>query len=343
MLRGLPPFIWGAVSLHSAAIGAGRNESAGAVILSFLYLLAGFVLLLGGGELLVRGAAALALRFGLSHLVVGIVIVGFGTSVPELVASVQAALAGAPGIAMGNVVGSNTANILLIMGTGAVIYPVLVSRAAVWRDGLVMLGAAVLLLVMVWSGTLTTLGGLIFVGLLVSYIVFLLYSDSRSNADGDGDDDDLPAPAKTIWIDLAFVAGGVAAVVLGGKLLVDNAIEVAKAFEISDEAIGLTLVAIGTSLPELATTVMAALRKHSDIALGNVLGSNIYNILGIAGITALIKPIPVTDHMISVDIPLMIGVSLLLFALAAGIGRIGRTVGFGFLAAYVGYVYVLLA
>jgi cation:H+ antiporter len=131
--------------------------------------------------------------------------------------------------------------------------------------------------------------------------------------------------------------------VLGGKLLVDNAIEVAKAFEISDEAIGLTLVAIGTSLPELATTVMAALRKHSDIALGNVLGSNIYNILGIAGITALIKPIPVTDHMISVDIPLMIGVSLLLFALAAGIGRIGRTVGFGFLAAYVGYVYVLLA
>ncbi len=316
---------------------------AGAVILTFLYLLAGFALLLGGGEFLVRGAAAIALRFGLSHLVVGIIIVGFGTSVPELVASVQAALAGAPGIAMGNVVGSNTANILLIMGAGAVIYPVLVSKAAVYRDGFVMVAAAALLLLMVWSGTLTTLGGLIFVGLLVAYIAYLLYSDSKSNADDDGDDDDLPEPAKTIWIDLAFVAGGIAAVVLGGKLLVDNAIDVAKTFEISDEVIGLTLVAIGTSLPELATTVMAALRKHSDIALGNVLGSNIYNILGIAGITALIKPIPVTQHMINVDIPVMIGVSLLLFLLAAVVGRFGKRVGFGFLAAYAGYVYILLS
>jgi cation:H+ antiporter len=140
-----------------------------------------------------------------------------------------------------------------------------------------------------------------------------------------------------------MVAGGILAVVGGGKLLVDNAIELAKTFDVSDEVIGLTLVSVGTSLPELATSVMAAIRKHSDIALGNVLGSNVYNILGIAGITALIKPIPVTDHMVQIDIPVMIGVSLILFFLAVVVKRFGKRVGYAFLAAYAGYIYLLVA
>jgi cation:H+ antiporter len=310
-----------------------------------LSLLAGFVLLLGGGEYLVRGAGALALRFGLSHLVVGIIIVGFGTSVPELVASIQAALSGAPGIAMGNVVGSNTANILLILGVGAIIYPVIVSGAAIYRDGVTMVATAALLLFAVWGGQLSTLAGLLFVLLLAAYLVYLIYSDRKANGEAaaDEDDDDLPKPSKSIWLDIAMVAGGTAAVVAGGKLLVDGAISVAQAFDVSDEVIGLTLVAIGTSLPELATSIMAALRKHSDIALGNVLGSNVYNILGIAGITALIKPIPVSAHMVKVDIPVMIAVSVALFVLAVVVRRFGKRVGYAFLAGYAVYIYALVA
>jgi len=314
------------------------------VIITILSLLAGFVLLLGGGEYLVRGAGALALRFGLSHLVVGIIIVGFGTSVPELVASIQAALAGAPGIAMGNVVGSNIANILLILGVGAVIYPVVVSGAAIYRDGVVMVAVAALLLIAVWSGQLSTLAGLFFVLLLAAYLVYLIYSDRKANGEaaGDEDDDELPKPSKTVWLDIAMVVGGILAVVAGGKLLVDGAIVTAQAFNVSDEVIGLTLVAIGTSLPELATSIMAALRKHSDIALGNVLGSNIYNILGIGGITALIQPIPVSSHMVNIDIPVMIAVSLVLFLLAVLTRRLGKRVGYAFLAGYAVYVYVLI-
>ena len=315
-------------------------------MITTLSLLAGFILLLGGGEYLVRGAGALALRFGLSHLVVGIVIVGFGTSVPELVASVQAAMAGAPGIAMGNVVGSNIANILLILGAGAIIYPVIVSKHAVYRDGVTMVATAALLLIAVWGGVLSFSGGLLFVILLATYLTYLIYSDRKQNGgakEDDEDDDDLLVPSKSVWFDLVMVAGGILAVVGGGKLLVDNAIVLAKTFNVSDEVIGLTLVSVGTSLPELATSVMAAIRKHSDIALGNVLGSNVYNILGIAGITALIKPIPVTQHMVQIDIPLMIGVSLILFFLAVVVKRFGKRVGYAFLAAYIGYIYLLVA
>ncbi len=310
----------------------------------FLGLLAGFVLLLAGGESLVRGAAALALRFGLSNLVVGIIIVGFGTSVPELVASIQAAIAGAPGIAMGNVVGSNIANILLILGAGAVIYPIICSKAAVYRDGFVMVASSALLGVACYSGVLTLVWGLVFIALLVAYMGYLLYSDKKQNgAEAADEDDDLPEPSKTIWLDLFFVAGGIMAVVLGGKLLVDNAIVVAKSFNISDEVVGLTLVAIGTSLPELVTSIIAALRKHSDIALGNVLGSNIYNILGIAGITAVISPIPVSQHMLGVDIPVMIGVSLVLLFFAVVVKRFGKRVGVAFLAGYAVFLYAVVA
>jgi len=311
--------------------------------MTYLGLLAGFVLLLAGGEFLVRGAAALALRLGLSHLVVGIIIVGFGTSVPELVASIQAALAGAPGIAMGNVVGSNIANILLILGVGAIIYPILCSQAAVFRDGLVMVLAAVLLGVACYPGVLSQQWGLVFIALLISYLGYLLYSDRRKNGKEAALDDDVPLASSSIWLDILLVVGGTVAVVLGGKLLVDNAIIVAKSFEVSDEVVGLTLVAIGTSLPELATSIIAAVRKHSDIALGNVLGSNIYNILGIAGITAVISPIPVSDEMLKVNIAVMIGVSMVLVFIALVVKRFGKRVGFAFLAAYAAFIYTVVA
>ncbi len=311
--------------------------------MTFLGLLAGFVLLLAGGELLVRGAAAMALRFGLSNLVVGIIIVGFGTSVPELVASIQAALAGAPGIAMGNVVGSNIANILLILGAGAVIYPIVCSKAAVFRDGFVMMITAALLGVGCSSGVLSMKWGLVFIAFLIFYMGYLLYSDRKENGKQLAQPDDLPKSSRSMWLDILFVAGGTFSVVFGGKLLVDNAIVVAKSFQVSDEVVGLTLVAVGTSLPELATSIIAAMRKHSDIALGNVLGSNIYNILGIAGITAVISPIPVSDEMLKIDIPVMIGVSLVLFFLAVVVKRFGKRVGFAFLAGYIAFIYTVVA
>lgn len=311
--------------------------------MTYFGLLAGFVLLLAGGEFLVRGAAALALRLGLSHLVVGIIIVGFGTSVPELVASIQAALAGAPGIAMGNVVGSNIANILLILGVGAIIYPILCSQAAVFRDGLVMVLAAVLLGVACYPGVLSQQWGLVFIALLICYLGYLLYSDRRNNGKEAAPQDDVPHASSSIWLDILLVAGGTGAVVLGGKLLVDNAIIVAKSFDVSDEVVGLTLVAIGTSLPELATSIIAAVRKHSDIALGNVLGSNIYNILGIAGITAVISPIPVSDDMLKVNMTVMIGASLALVFIALVVKRFGKRVGFAFLAGYIAFIYTVVA
>ena len=308
----------------------------------FFQLLAGFALLLGGGELLIRGAAALALRFGLSHLVVGIVIVGFGTSAPELVASVQAALAGAPGIAIGNVVGSNVANILLILGAGAVIYPVMCSPSAIYRDGLVVMLVAVLLGFAAWTGMITRLWGVAFVGLLIAYLAYLILQDRRKENWRADEEPDIPAAAGSAWLEILMTAGGVFAVVFGGKLLVSGAVDVARSFNVSDEVVGLTLVAIGTSLPELATSVMAALRKHSDIALGNVLGSNVYNVLGIAGITAVISPIPVSSHMISQDIPVMIAITLGLFVLLILRRSIGRLAGLLFLAGYAVFVAVLV-
>jgi cation:H+ antiporter len=309
-------------------------------------LIAGLVLLLGGGECLVRGAGSVALRFGLSQLVVGIVIVGLGTSVPELVASIQAALAGAPGLAMGNVVGSNVANILLILGVGAVVYPVICSSEAVYRDGVTMVATATLLGIAVIGGVLNLAAGLLFVLLLFSYVGYLLYSDRRKNGStvvSSEMEEAVSEPSGSVWLDVVLVVGGIAGVVLGGKLLVTGAISVARELNISDEAIGLTLVAIGTSLPELVTSVIAALRKHTDIALGNVLGSNVYNILGIAGITAIIKPIPVSDHMLYVEIPVMIAVSIILFLLAVLVRRFGRRVGFAFLAGYGAFIYGVVA
>ncbi len=310
--------------------------------MSYMGLMAGFILLLAGGELLVRGAAAVALRFGLSHLVVGIIIVGFGTSVPELVASIQAALAGAPGIAIGNVVGSNVANILLILGAGAAIYPIVCSREAVFRDGIMVVATAGLLGVACFSGVLSRAWGFIFVALLLAYMGYLLFAERNGSNVPNEDDDNLPEPSKTVWLDILFVAGGTAAVILGAKLLVDNAIVIAKALEVSDEVIGLTLVALGTSLPELATSIIAAVRRHSEIALGNVLGSNIYNILGIAGATAIIAPIPVSANMLQIDIPIMIVVSLLLLILAAFAKRFGKRVGFAFLAGYGAFIYAAM-
>jgi len=309
--------------------------------MTILFLLLGLVLLVAGGELLVRGAVQLAERFRISPLLIGLTLVGFGTSTPELVTSLQAAFAGSPGIAVGNVVGSNIANILFILGLTAIIFPVVIAKETFKRDGIVLALSTLMCLGAVLYGYLTPVLGVIFVASLAGYIYYAFRQERQSNAAADaasGGVSDAPSPsAPMIALDLLFVIGGLALTILGARFLVTSAIEIARDFNVSETIIGLTIVAVGTSLPELVTSVIAALRKHSDIAFGNIVGSNIYNVLGILGVTAIIKPIDVPPQIASLDIWVMIGATVLLIITATSRWRIGRVEGGIMLAAYVGY------
>ncbi|PSK86769.1 cation:H+ antiporter [Limimaricola soesokkakensis] len=313
----------------------------------WLSLVAGLVLLVLGGEFLVRGTVRVAERLGVSPLVIGLTLVGFGTSTPELVTSVQAALKGAPGIAYGNVVGSNIANILLIMGGAALITPIAVASAALKRDGAVMvvvaLGFAAL-------GLLMPLGvavGAAFVTALAFYIYMAFRQESRGavreKADAAQSADPALAPDGTtsLPVSLLTALGGLALVVYGGYLLVEGATTLARSFGISETVIGLTVVAIGTSLPELVTSVMAAIRKQADMAFGNIIGSNIYNILGIAGVTAMVSPGNVPSEILSFDNLVMIAASLAVVGLAWTGLRISRREGALLLAGYGIYLWAL--
>lgn len=327
-------------------------------------LLGGLALLVLGGELLVRGAVAVAERLGMSPLLIGLTLVGFGTSMPELVTSVQAAMAGSPGIAVGNIVGSNIANILLILGLSAVITPVAVQSNALRRDGVVVVLTALLFSIIAFTYALDRVTGVIFVGLLAAYIIYAYRQETQPVAAMDGHTsafekaeayDELhdgpirhQSAAKT-WADklgpilpLVMALAGLAIVVLGGKLLVDGAIGIARSYGLSEAVIGLTVVAIGTSMPEFVTSVVAAVRKHGDVALGNIMGSNVYNILGIGGVTALISPTEVPREIASFDNMVMIAASAALFAVAWSGFRISRLEGAALLAGYVTYIYVLL-
>ncbi len=293
-------------------------------------VIAGLVLLLLGGEGLVRGAVALANRAGVSPMFVGVVLLGFGTSAPELVACVQAVLAGAPGVALGNVLGSNTANILLILGVAALMIPVPVGRDALRRDGGVMLLSALALAGLAVFGRIGALAGVVLIVGLVAYIAYAWLAERK--------DDDLPKDTKvSLPLSLVFALGGLAAILVGGKLLVDGAVGLAEAYGVSDTVVGLTVVAVGTSLPELAAAIAAALRKEAGLVIGNVLGSNIYNILGIMGVTALVGPIPVPASVLTFDVPVMLAATVLLLAIGWWRGVLGRAVGAGFLVTYVAY------
>ncbi|MEM8663968.1 MAG: calcium/sodium antiporter [Pseudomonadota bacterium] len=301
-----------------------------------LQIIGGFVGLLIGGELLVRGASAVAVRLGISPLVVGVVIVGFGTSAPELVTCVRAALAGAPGIAIGNIVGSNIANILLILGAAALMRPFFASRDAVLRDGSIVIVTAIAFAAAAWTGVIDRWMGGVFVLALFAYLAYTIRSDRRRPSEVE---EEVPASTDTpLALSIVFLLAGLALVVLGAEYLVDGAVEVARLFNVSEEVIGLTLVAVGTSLPELATSIMAAIKRHSEIALGNVLGSNVYNTIGIGGITALVSPIPVSENMRFFDIPMMVAISIILIIVVATGRRVSRWEGAVLLTLYAGYI-----
>jgi cation:H+ antiporter len=300
--------------------------------LEILYVLGGLVGLFLGGEALLRGAVGVAQAARLSPLVIGLTVVGFGTSTPELLVSLKAALDGAPDIALGNIVGSNIANILLILGISALVWPITVADKALRRDGLVMLGAAVALFAVVAFGSLGRVTGIALVLALITYL-WIALRQPRPDADM------AVTPDRPLWASGLWVALGLVGLMLGAKYLVDGAVIMARDFGVSEAFIGLTIVAVGTSLPELATSLVAALRKQSDIALGNIIGSNIFNILGILGVTAAITPIAAAPRFAQFDLPVMVGVSIVFALVLWRGGRIGHVAGLLCLAAYAVYIW----
>jgi len=304
----------------------------------FISLVAGLALLLIGGDLFVRGAVSIARKLGVSPLLIGLTLVGFGTSTPELVTSLQAAMAGSPGVATGNVVGSNIANILLILGLAAMLKPVLVDGGALKRDGAVLAASALVCLAVVMSGVLDRMSGLVFIAGLVAYLGFAIWQERRAPAGAAPGVDTEIAPAEPHGVlALVLTVGGLALTIFGASLLIDGAVGLATRFGVSETIIGLSIVAIGTSLPELVTSVVAALRGQNDVAFGNIVGSNIYNVFGILGVTALVQPIPVPREIIAVDIWVMLAATGALIVLARTGHRITRGEGALMLAGYAGY------
>jgi cation:H+ antiporter len=309
-------------------------------VTTVLYLAGGFAALLAGSELLVRGAVALARHLRVSPLLIGLTVVGFGTSVPELVTSVEAARLGSPGIAVGNIVGSNICNILLILGLAAVLRPIPVRRATVVRDGGVMLLAALAVAALVPLGALLRPVGLVFLAALAAYLT-LAYRRERAAPDPQAGDREPPKRRLALAIPALLV--GLMLAVLGAHLFVVGAIELARLLHISESIIGLTVAAVGTSLPELATSVVAVIRRQPDIAYGNIVGSNIFNVFGILGVTALVKPIALPHDIAGFDVWVMLAASAALIAASVTGWRLTRGEGASFLAAYGGYLAVLAA
>jgi cation:H+ antiporter len=302
--------------------------------LDYLYILIGLVSLFLGGEALVRGSVDIARRMAISPLVIGLTVVGFGTSTPELLVSVQAALQGVPDIAIGNIIGSNIANMLLIVGVTALVWPVRVAGATLRRDTAFMVASGLLLLPFFAVGEIGRLGGAaLAVGLLV-YLALTFLKPGEHTAEDDSGSKPMSVVTSLIW-----VACGLAALMLGAHFLVDGAVSIARNSGVSEAFIGLTIVAVGTSLPELATSLIAAFRRQSEIAIGNIVGSNIFNILGVLGVTALITPTPVASRFLTFDLPIMIVFSLVLTGLLLTRPQIGRGVGATMLLSYSIYVF----
>ena len=306
--------------------------------MDYLQLFLGFTLLVAGGEALVRGAVSVASRLGVSPLLIGLTLVGFGTSAPELVTSLQAALSGFPGIAVGNVVGSNIANILLILGVAAIIMPIATDRDAFRRDGTALAIATTLAVGAIFLGSLDRwMGGVLLLALLL-YVWVAYRTDAVATFEAGAQHGALTVPVHSpVWLALGLTFGGILITIIGARLTVDAAVSLALLWGMSETVVGLTVVAVGTSLPELVTSVMAALRREAGLAFGNVIGSNIYNILGIMGVTALVRPIPVPPQIAQLDVWVMLAATLALIAAVTIRNRIGRVIGIIFLGSYVAY------
>ena len=312
------------------------------VFIGLVKIVLGFVLLIKGADFFVDGASAIAKKLGVPELVIGLTIVAFGTSAPEAAVSLSAALRGNNGISIGNVIGSNIMNVLLILGLTALITTLKVKRATVRVDIPVMLGATIIMVFWgIIGGTFTRLTGIIFLLILMAYLIYLFwYSKHGKEDDGEGDEiKDLK-----LWLIPVFLLGGLAAIIFGSDITVDGATEIARFFGVSDRLIGLTIVALGTSLPELMTSVTAARKGSADIAIGNIVGSNLFNILFILGMTSVIIDLPYMSDGANffIDGFVALYAAALLFVLVARRKELGRKGGLLMLLSYVGYFIYLL-
>jgi len=314
-----------------------------------LFLLLGLVLLIAGGDLLVREAVRIAERLRLSPMLIGLTVVGMGTSMPELAASVKASFAGSPGIAIGNIVGSNMANALLILGIATLIAPIEIKTRALWRDG----GVGVLsVLALFAAGATVGLSRAVGIAFLIAMVGYVSYAFRQERAEAShsaAQDRAVPMgnidralvppdqPGGRLSTAILLFLAGLALIVGGGTVLVDAAIAMAKVLGVSEEIIGLTIVAVGTSFPELVTSAVAAYRKQGDIALGNVLGSNIYNILFIGGVTGAVRPTAVPAGIMAFDLWFLVAVSVVVMLFALSGGRLSRKEGLALVAGYVAY------
>ncbi len=312
--------------------------------MTVVLVLGGLLALVAGGEVLVRGASSLARSLGMSPLVVGLTIVAFATSAPEMAVTVDAALSGSAGIALGNVVGSNIVNVLLILGATAVIVPLAVSSQLVRLDIPVMVAISALTLVLALDGAIARADGLLLVALALGYLALAVLVGRRSARTEAGAQDRGRASARRLGRDLLLIVIGVALLVVGARALVDGATDVARAWGVSDLVIGLTVVAAGTSLPELVTSVVAALRKEPGMAVGNIAGSCILNLSLVLGVAGLLAPsgVPVAGSAIAVDLPFMVAVALVLLPLAFTGRVIARVEGVVLVAYYAAWTTYLL-
>ena len=308
----------------------------------------GLVILLLAGDALVKGAVNLSLRVGIPALIVSLTIVAFGTSAPELLIAINSVLENKPDIAMGNVVGSNTANILLVLGFPAVLATLHTSECNTRKTYVFMMLATVLFIALAFTGTFGKWQALVLL-VALSYVLFDAFRDAHKHRKGaalaaNEDEEEVEGadPNMPWWQIIVFLLLGLIGLPLGADLLVDNASLIAREYGVSETVIGLTLVALGTSLPELATTTMAALRRQADVALGNVIGSNMFNLLAIIGVAALIGPIPVAPEFLRFDLWVMLGASVLLVPFVFWRWNITRAWGIGLFVAYAAYIGIVI-
>lgn len=303
-------------------------------------VIGGLALLYLGGEWLVRGAVSMANRLGVSPLIIGLSVVAAGTSAPELFVSLISALDGRPGIAIGNVIGSNIANILLVLGAAALVWPIMVRRSVVKRDGVVLIGATIIFCLLAVNGHIARIFGIGMVLIVITYL-YVSYQRDRRDVQARSEIEEEVAELggeRPVWLISLLLVGGFAGVLIGSELLVSGAVGVATKAGVSETVIGVTLVALGTSLPELAASIAAAKNRHTELALGNVLGSCIFNLLAIIGVVASIVPLKVPAEVLVFDLWVMAGVTLVFIGMAFVIPRVGRIFGIVMLLAYAAYI-----
>ena len=302
----------------------------------YIMLALGLFLLVYGGNMLVDGSVQVAKKLGLSSLVIGLVLVGFGTSTPELLASLISVMRGVNGIAVGNVIGSNIANVLLVLGLAALVHPIKIDIKDFKRDGLVLMIASILVVAVTFAGLINRLTGIVFVLILCGYVYYCYRTDKKNHQEEPIENEKVLSLPKS----LLKTAVGIGLTMLGAKFLIDNAISLARMWGVSEAVIGLTIVAVGTSLPELTASVIASIKKENGVAFGNVVGSNIYNALFILGFVAVCLPISI-DSVMRMDSLIMLAVAIVLTGIAFWKKEFSRLVGFLFLCAYVAYTFYL--